>query len=182
MWLIRVSQSVYKLFLIRSLLLISVCMPLSVMSQEPEGQDPVLATSGAMTQDKMAIIIAELAGEYEGTLNSIQFVYNDVVMVLISDNEMNRMRIIAPITEVDNLTDSHLKAAMVSNYHLALDARYAIGNGVLYAAYIHPLKELTKEQLESAVRQVSSLRLSFGTTYSSGELTYGVRNPEEQDI
>jgi len=166
-------------------LLLSIAATLNVVAQEqdaPSGQ--ALDDPKVMTQEKMAEIIGGLVGEYEGTPNYIQFVYNEVVMALISDKERNRMRIIAPITNVDNLTDAHIKAAMVSNFHLALDARYAIGNGILYAAYIHPLQELTKDQLESAVRQVSSLRLTFGTGYTSGELRYGgaASNPEEEDI
>ena len=71
---------------------------------------------------------------------------------------------------------------MVSNFHLALDARYAIAKGVLYAAYIHPLKELTEQQLQSAVIQVSTLRLTFGTTYTSGALTFGADNKNEEEI
>jgi len=137
---------------------------------------------GPMTQDRMAEIIGELVEEYEGSKNNLQFVYGDVFMALISDADNNRMRILAPIMESKDLTPEHMQASMVSNFHLALDARYAIGNGVLYATYIHPLKELTRSQLESALRQVSTLRTTFGSTYTSGELTYGGRNPEEQDI
>ena len=137
---------------------------------------------GGMTQSKMALIIAEMVGEYQGTENNLQFVHNEVVMALVSDAKNNRMRIIAPIMKVENLLDDHLKAAMVSNFHLALDARYAIGNGILYATYIHPLEELTEKQLQSAVRQVSNLKLTFGSTYTSGELQYGGRNQQEQDI
>lgn len=177
----------YKSSIVLVMLMFGLWLPLSSFAQQAEVKpvepnEQSTSPSGDMTQSQMAVIIGQLAGEYEGTENNIQFVYNDVVMALISDKAMNRMRIIAPITEVDNLTDSHIKAAMVSNFHLALDARYAIGNGILYATYIHPLKELTKGQLESAVRQVSSLRLTFGSTYSSGELRYGGRNPQEQDI
>lgn len=135
-----------------------------------------------MTQARMAEIVAKVAGEYQGSYNNIQFVFNEVPMALISDAASNRMRIIAPVAEVSNLTDAHIKAAMVSNFHLALDARYAIGNGMMFAAYIHPMKELTDQQLESAISQVSTLRLTFGTKYTSGELTFGGRNPEEQDI
>jgi len=135
-----------------------------------------------MTEGEMTKIIAEFVDEYQGEDGNLQFKYNGVVMALVSDVENNRMRIIAPIVKVESLSDDHIKAAMVSNFHLALDARYAIGKGVLYAAYIHPLKELTKQQLQSAVRQVSSLKTTFGSTFSSGELQYGGRNQQEQDI
>jgi len=156
------------------LVLMFSSLPLLAQTEEP--------VESGMTQSKMALIIAELVGEYQGTENNLQFVHNDVLMALISDEKNNRMRIIAPIIEVSNLSDDHLRAAMVSNFHLALDARYAIGNGVLYATYIHPLRELTKDQLQSAVRQVSNLKTTFGSTYTSGELQYGGRNQQEQDI
>jgi len=164
-------------------LLLGLSVSVSTIAEEKKSEPKRAEQAHSyMTQSQMAGIVGELAGEYEGTPNNIQFVYNEVVMALISNEEMNRMRIIAPITEVDNLSDDHIKAAMVSNFHLALDARYAIGNGVMYATYIHPLKELTKSQLESAIRQVSTLRLTFGTSYTSGELRYGGRNPREEDI
>lgn len=157
-----------------ALVLVLSSLPLLAQTEEP--------VENGMTQSKMALIIAELVGEYQGTENNLQFVHNDVLMALISDAKNNRMRIIAPIIEVSDLSDDHLRAAMVSNFHLALDARYAIGNGVLYATYIHPLRELTKDQLQSAVRQVSNLKTTFGSTYTSGELQYGGRNQQEQDI
>jgi len=135
-----------------------------------------------MTQDRMAQIISELTSEYQGPVNRIEFTFKNVPMALVSDEKNNRMRIIAPIISVENLNEELLQAAMVSNFHLALDARYAIGKGVLYAAYIHPLKELTDEQLKSAVKQVASLRLTFGTTFTSGQLNFGGRSPKEQDI
>jgi len=166
-------------------LLIGLFLAINTTAQEPPVEpvpEPLQKPNHSMTQAKMAEIIAKLSGDYEGSLNNIQFSYNDVLMALVSDKDNNRMRILAPITSVDNLSDAHLKAAMVSNFHLALDARYAIGKGVLYATFIHPLKELSEEQLRSAVRQVSSLRLTFGTTFTSGELQYGGRNASEEDI
>ena len=185
MFLMLVKRVTQRLSLrLTSILFFVFFSSLSVQAQveplKPELDSAI--TSQVMTQEKMADIIAELSPEYEGSLNNIQFSYNDVSMALVSDKDNNRMRIIAPITSVENVTDEHLKAAMVSNFHLALDARYAIGRGVVYATFIHPLKELTPEQIKSAVRQVSSLRLTFGTTFTSGELQYGGRNPAEEDI
>ena len=61
-----------------------------------------------------------------------------------------------------------------ANFHSALDGRYAISNGMVYAAYIHPLSPLRPEEVRSALRQVAELGKTFGTTYSSGELLFGV--------
>ena len=165
-------------YIYRRLLVLCVFLTasFSIFAQSEQGN------VNGMTQARMAEIVAKVADEYQGSNNHIQFVFNEVPMALISDAASNRMRIIAPVAEVSNLTDAHIKAAMVSNFHLALDARYAIGNGMMFAAYIHPLKELTDQQFENAISQVSTLRLTFGTKYTSGELTFGGRNPEEQDI
>lgn len=163
------------------LALISLCSFSLFAQSEPLNNEGIDSSEG-MTQERMAEIINYVAGDIQGPINNIQFVFNEVPMALLSDPNNNRMRIIAPIVEVDKLTDTHLQAALVSNFHLALDARYAIAQGVLYAAYIHPLKELTEQQLESAVSQVSTLRLTFGTKYTSGALTFGGDNPKEEDI
>ncbi len=44
---------------------------------------------------------------------------------------------------------------------------------VLYSAFIHPMSELSRWQIKSAVEQVANLASSFGGDYSSGLLTFG---------
>jgi len=135
--------------------------------------------SEEMTLKKMEAIVKSLASESEGENGQVKFSYQNVLMYLVSDPIMNRMRIIAPIAKYADLEKVHVDAVMISNFHLALDARYAVREGVLYSAYIHPLKELTEEQVVSALRQVSNLALTFGTQYSSGEMSFGVKRPEK---
>jgi hypothetical protein len=50
---------------------------------------------------------------------------------------------------------------------------YAVSEGVLYSAYIHPLSELSESQLTSAIEQVANLAITFGYEYTSGTLEYG---------
>ena len=68
---------------------------------------------------------------------------------------------------------------MEANFHSALDARYAISDGILWAAFIHPLQELTKDQVISAISQVYSTVQTFGTYYSSGELSFPTQGEED---
>ena len=89
------------------------------------------------------------------------------------------MRIIAPIVEINEVTDEQLRRCMQANFHSALDIRYAISDDLLWSAFIHPLKELTKEQVFSALSQVYSGVKTFGTYYSSGELNFPTK--EERD-
>ena len=135
-----------------------------------------------MTQAKMVKIIKGLVETTEGTDDNLRFVYDGVTIVMVSDSNANRMRLLAPVISASEMSEQHVIASLVSNFHLALDARYAIGNGVLFSTYIHPLAELTKGQLLSAVRQVASLHKTFGSSYTSGELSFGVDVPEGEGI
>ena len=125
-----------------------------------------------MQQQKLEAIVKAMASDARGEQGVVEFNYNNVLMYLISDVSHNRMRIVAPVASYDELTRAQLDAVLESNYHKALDARYAVSRGVLYAAYIHPLEEMHESQVRSAVRQVSNLALTFGSDYSSGDLAF----------
>lgn len=100
------------------------------------------------------------------------FEYLGTKMVILSDEIHDRMRIISSITKYSNLAPKIKDSLMHSNFHLALDARYAVSDDVLYAAFIHPLSSLTQKDFESALKQVYNLVASFGKTYSSGQLEF----------
>lgn len=131
-----------------------------------------LCMGDAMNQTSMENIIKNLAQESKGKRGFIEFNYNNVKMYLISDVKHNRMRIISAVAKYNELSIKHLDAILESNFHKSLDARYAVSNGTLYSAYIHPLSELHSSQIKSAVEQVANLALSFGKGYSSGILRY----------
>ncbi len=126
-----------------------------------------------MTQAGLEQIIHEISAEAEGRGGVVEFVHDGLFMACISDTLFDRMRLIAPIVEEDQVTEKQKRAVLAANFHTALDARYATSDGVLYAAFIHPLSPLTEEELASAIRQVAALARNFGTTYSSDELIYG---------
>ncbi len=103
-----------------------------------------------------------------------QFEVQDVRVACLTDLRFDRMRLIAPVIETDDLTDEQRDACLDANFHTALDARYATSDGVLYAAFIHPLASLTEAELRAALGQVVSLVQTFGSSYSSGNLVFGV--------
>lgn len=142
----------------------------------------VLCTTGSvanetsvplMSQQQMEAIVKDIASQAAGANGFVSFVYQDVPMTLLSDNVHNRMRIIAAVADYNTLSKEQLNAVMESNFHKALDARYAVSDNILYAAFIHPMEELTEWQIKSAVYQVANLVKSFGTEYSSGALQFG---------
>jgi len=133
---------------------------------------PIVHHEMHMTQESMEGFILGKTQVLEEQKGYILFRYQGLKMALISDEEHNRMRIIAPITRYSNLAPKIKDSLMQSNFHLALDARYAVSEDTLYAAFIHPLSTLAQEDLESALNQVYNLTSSFGKTYSSGQLDF----------
>ena len=127
-----------------------------------------------MSQEKMEALVSNSINTevIEQEKGYVLFKYLGVKMALLSDEEHNRMRIISPITTYSSLAPSIKDSLMNSNFHLALDARYAVTEDTLYSCFIHPLSSLTQEDLNSALKQVCNLASSFGKTYSSGQLEF----------
>ena len=128
--------------------------------------------AAGMTQEVMEEIVIKNVEVIKHNKGFILFTYKKIKMALISDVKHDRMRIISAITKYPSLNLETKTAVMESNFHLALDARYAVSQDILYSAYIHPLSSLTKNELKSALSQVSTLAATFGTTYSSGQLVF----------
>ena len=105
------------------------------------------------------------------------------IMVVMTDDRADRMRLMMPIRKFDHQKATDLRLALIAlhcNYDRALDARYALKEGVLWSVFIHPLESLTEEGLLNGIEQVRTLRKNTGTTFSSSKLHFGLRVPEEQ--
>ena len=131
-----------------------------------------------MNQKTMEDLIRRVAENVEGETGALRFTYDGVALACVSDVQHDRMRLIAPIASADELTQEQWRRMLDANCHTALDARYATSDGVLYSAFIHPLSPLTAEQLNSALHQVAMLAKTFGSSYTSGTLSYGEAGTE----
>lgn len=127
---------------------------------------------GKMTQERLHEIVLDYCGTGKAVENILQTSYEEAPLIVISDATHDRMRIMSPIVDAGTLSEPEKTRLLEANFHTALDARYAIGNEVLYSAFIHPLSPLTSALIESGIRQVATLRNTFGTTYNSGELNF----------
>ena len=94
-------------------------------------------------------------------------------MFVQTQEDANRMRIVVFIAEADDLEEDELSVLMEANYHSALDARYALADGYLVSAFIHPLAELTATQFTLGLYQALHCAETRGTTYSGGTLVFG---------
>jgi len=125
-----------------------------------------------MTNIVLGTIFKNTAKLIHDQLGNWEFEIDTTRFICLTDEYHNRMRIISPITESANVTQDQMLKCMEANFHTALDVKYAISNGILWAAFIHPLKELTQKQVIDAVGQVFSASKTFGSTYTSGNLFF----------
>jgi len=93
-------------------------------------------------------------------------------VIVLTDEAAGRMRIITPVGDKP-LEGARVHTLIEANFHTALDARYALQNGVLWSAFIHPLGPLTQDQFLDGIGQTIMLARTYGTTYSSSGLRFG---------
>ena len=142
-----------------------ILLPSTLLAQ-PAEQVP-------MTPERMIALLSDVVDDMNIEGSVVEFVLQEVPMLLVYDLNANRMRLVSPIVEVANLQEGQLTAAMEANFHSALDARYAISNGIVWSAFVHPLADLSEQLFMSAVLQVATARATFGSEYSSGAMTFG---------
>lgn len=151
----------------KKLFLALMFLPISMFSQE-------------MTNEILEEIYTSVSDSINGRLGGWRFYVDKVPMMSITDSAHNRMRIISPIGNSKNLNEALIKAALVANFHTALDVKYAVSDGVLWSVFIHPLKELTAHQVKDAVSQVYHANVNFGTTFASTSLSFPGKIREQE--
>lgn len=123
--------------------------------------------------ERMAEVIDALDGKAERNGNNWQFTLDERMILVVTDAAAGRMRIMTPIAEAAALPEGAMERLLQANFDTALDARYAIANGLVWGTFIHPLDSLTTRDFASGVLQTKSLADTFGTTFSSGALNFG---------
>ncbi|WP_246454717.1 hypothetical protein [Hyunsoonleella aquatilis] len=144
---------------------------------------PFLGLSQNMNNDKLQEIYTSVSDSIQGQSGAWRFYIKEVPLMCITDTNHNRMRIISPIADSNTVSEELFKAALVANFHTALDVKYAVSDGVLWSVFIHPLKELSEHQVEDAVSQVYYANINFGSTFASTSLTFpgSINNEKEEE-
>jgi len=125
-----------------------------------------------MTTSAMGKLLESYLTELEGENGFWRGSRDDVPVFVFSDDEHDRMRLMAPIGVVEELDSELLHVLLQANYDRALDARYAMRNKELWAVVVHPLATLATDDLPSLFDQVVMLVKNTGTTFSSTELVF----------
>ncbi|MEM9142807.1 MAG: hypothetical protein AAGA86_07445 [Bacteroidota bacterium] len=134
-----------------------------------------------MNSERLGTLIASVTDSVEAQGNAFRFVYKDVFILTIYDENANRMRIISPIVPRAELEEEELLNALVANFHSVLDVKYALSDEIIWSVFAHPLKELSEHQVLDAIDQVYLANATFGTTYSSTHLVFP-GNTEKKEV
>jgi hypothetical protein len=129
--------------------------------------------AGPMTNDRITALLERIDVEWEGGPGNWRFLFNGIAVTVVTDTNADRMRIIAPVAALTELGDTTLLRLLQANFDSALDARYAIAQGYLWSAFIHPLAALSDRELLGGLGQVLNLVHTFGGSYSSGGIVFG---------
>jgi len=134
-----------------------------------------------MDNERLHELLQRVDPELKGHFGFWTMAYENFVAQIITDENADRMRVIVPIVNIDDVEDGEYLRLMQANFDSVLDARYCVANGIIWSAFIHQLSILSDEELPSGLAQALTAAASFGTTYSSGALIFrGGNSGEEQ--
>lgn len=163
-----------------TLLAIAIFFIGNIYAQVDQKQSSNTSSEG-MNNKKMEAIFKSEVDELEGELGNWQMMYGGSLVLVLTDEKNNRMRIFTPVVEKTKLKDGQLEKMLEANFHSALDSKYSLYNGYVISVYTHPLRELQNDQLIDAMKQVVILSRTFGDTYSSTGLIFGGGAVEEDE-
>jgi len=125
-----------------------------------------------MNNETLGQLFQDLNVPVEGSAGHWQISLEHARIICLTDERHNRMRFIAPIRETEGMDAPELTRCLEANFHTALDIKYAISDGVLWSAFIHPLAELNLAQAQDALQQVYTGVLTYGSSYSSSNISF----------
>lgn len=153
----------------RALLLFFIASSLSAQ----EAEQPSPEVEPPMTYERLGKIIFALDPKAQPHGSGFALMVAGVPVLISTDVHADRMRAMVPIRSAKDLTDADMRRMMQANFDSALDARYAIADDMLWAAFIHPLSPLEKDQFISGVAQTVNIANTYGTLYSGGGAQFG---------
>jgi hypothetical protein len=149
-----------------------VPMPLEEAEPDsaPDAEDAPPTVTAAIDLLTVVTMIDEDASI---TGNGATFEVDGTPVTLVFDVNADRMRLFTRVSSSDGLSGAQLKRLMQANFDTALDARYAIAGGQVWSTFMHPLVSLSQDDFVSAIAQTVTLVRTYGTTFSSGALSFG---------
>ncbi|MEL6865357.1 MAG: hypothetical protein AAFP19_13105 [Bacteroidota bacterium] len=103
-----------------------------------------LMAQKGLNNERMKKIMEKEAAGVEGVDGAWQVLFRGHLLIVLTDETNNRMRIFTPVVEEERVGEEEMKEMLQANFHSALDAKYSLYEGFVISVFTHPLKELTK--------------------------------------
>lgn len=98
---------------------------------------------------------------------------DDMTLYVFADETHDRVRIMIPVAEIVPQDHDLMRVLLLANFDRALDARYAINDGLVFSMFPHQLSLLTEPILGNALETVIALARNTGSTFASSDLIFG---------
>ena len=154
------------------LVILLITLPWLTLAEQAQPESPA-AAAGSMSLERLETLIKRIDESAIGGEGHWQLSYKELQILVITDSPADRMRIMVPIQDAAELSEAQLIRLLQANFDSALDARYALAKGELWATFIHPLASLSEHEFFSGLAQTLNITATFGTTFSSGALVFG---------
>jgi hypothetical protein len=140
---------------------------------DPQQEKPMVALPNQMNNVRLGMLLKDRLPKLDGQPGFWTAPSGNFTVYIVTDEKHNRMRIMIPVQKLDK-DDKDLPGKLLSaNFDRALDVKYAVHDGVIWSLFMHPLRSLTEEALDNALKQVRTLAENTGTTFSSSDLIFG---------
>lgn len=126
-----------------------------------------------MTHADINAVLRRLVVDFEDRDGAWSLQYEDLPIHVVTDVAADRVRVFAPINGVDLADPALLYRLLRANFETALEARYCVWRGTLWAAFLHPLAALNEADFIDGMEQVVTLVRTTGDSFSSTGLRFG---------
>lgn len=162
------------MFRVLAFLLFAALGATGVHAQDAEPRaDEAAPPAGAMTGAALTEIVRRIDPEAEALGNGVAFELVGREVVMVYDEAAGRMRAMSPITPAATLDADLMERMLQANYDSALDARYALAQGIVWSVFISPLGSLTRDDFLSGLAQTVTAAETFGADFTSGAIVFG---------
>ncbi len=138
-----------------------------------------MVSRGAMNNALLGALLNDRLTALKGEPGQWQARIDDWTLYVFTDEHHDRVRIMVPVAEIGPRDVELLMVALSANFDRALEAKYAMTDGILWATFLHRLSWVTEAEIDDAIDQVLTLEQNTGSTFTSTELVFGSGGAED---
>jgi hypothetical protein len=126
-----------------------------------------MVSYAGMNNERLEELLRNALPDLDGQDGRWHAPVGDLELFVESDEEHDRLRIMVPVAQADRTDNDLLWVLLLANYSLAVGARYAVHDGLVWCVFLHRLSWITEPELSGSLASVVSLAKNTGGTFST---------------